>query len=182
MHHEIITQKMQQITTPHIGGSTGRSRVKTRNAQSAPNQGTWQSDKAAAARKQPCRERHRLTNRRLQYVSASPTNRPTDSSQPTNSSPQRQIAAATSLPTKIVTAPSDLFDNNKPGDSIFISPPIALAKWDPIKNSTLPTVKQPGREEDCNDMFLGGLTNLLKRQKKQNDRAMKNITPRRKLR
>jgi hypothetical protein len=108
-----------------------------------------------------------------------PTDRPPAASdQPTDSSPQRQIAAATPLPPKIVTAPSDLFDNNKPSNSIFISPPVAATKWDPIKNGKLPTVP---RDEDCNIMIPGGLTNLLKRQKEQNERAMENITPRQKL-
>jgi hypothetical protein len=84
------------------------------------------------------------------------------------------------LPPKIVTAPSNLFDNNKPGNSvsgnsIFISP----SKWDPIKNSKLRAML---RDEDCNNMIPGGLTNLLKRQKEQNERAMQNITPRQKLR
>jgi hypothetical protein len=43
-----------------------------------------------------------------------------------DSSPPRQIAAAT--PPKIVTAPSNRFDNNKPGSNIFISPLVARAK------------------------------------------------------
>jgi hypothetical protein len=77
------------------------------------------------------------------------------------------------LPPKIVTAPSDLFDNNKPGNSIsgnniFISP----SKWDPIKNGKLPVVPQ---DEDCNDMIPGKITNRLKRQKEQNERAMHNL-------
>jgi hypothetical protein len=66
MHHEIVTQKMHQITLPHNGGSSGRSRARTRNAQSAPNQGTWQSDTAAAARKQQCSKRCQLTDQRQQ--------------------------------------------------------------------------------------------------------------------
>jgi hypothetical protein len=77
------------------------------------------------------------------------------------------------LPPKIVTAPSDLFDNNKPGNSIsgnniFISP----SKWDPIKNGKLPVVPQ---DKDCNDMIPGKITNRLKRQKEQNERAMHNL-------
>jgi uncharacterized protein YnzC (UPF0291/DUF896 family) len=131
------------------------------------------SQKATVQRASPT---DRPTKRQLPNASGSPTDRPT------NSSPQRQITSATPSPPKIVTAPSDLFNNNKPGNSIFISPPVAIAKWDPIKNSTIPTVKQPGWYIDCNDMIPGGLTNLLARQKKQNNRAMEKIKPQRKLR
>jgi hypothetical protein len=43
------------------------------------------------------------------------------------------------------------------------------------------------QDEDCNDMIHRGLTNLLKRQNEQNERAMHNLlskptTPRQKLR
>jgi hypothetical protein len=90
------------------------------------------------------------------------------SSRQTDSSPQRQITAAT--PPKIVAAPSNLFDNNKPGNSILSNSIfISLSKWDPIKNGKLPAVP---RDEDCNDMIPGGLTNLLKRQKEQDEGAM----------
>jgi hypothetical protein len=124
----------------------------------------------------------RPTNQPTIAKGLSVTDRPTNSSltdQLTDSSPQRQIAAATPSLPKIVTIPRDLFDNNKPGDSIFISPPFTYEKWDPIKNGKLPTMPQ---DKDCNNMIPDGLTNLLKRQKKQNERAMENITPRQKLR
>jgi hypothetical protein len=39
-HHEIVTQKMHQITPPHTGGNTGRGPAGTLNAQSAQNQDT----------------------------------------------------------------------------------------------------------------------------------------------
>jgi hypothetical protein len=155
--------------------------VRTLSAQSAPNQGSWQSDTAAADRKQQCSkpaaaDKPTATGRQTPQRHRPPaaankstvTDRPNDQRLPNvsasaaNSSPQRQIAAAT--PQKIITAPSNLFDNNKLGDnSIFISP----SKWDPIKNGKLPAVP---RDEDCNDMIPGGLTNLLKRQGEQNER------------
>jgi hypothetical protein len=97
-----------------------------------------------------------------------------------DSSPRRQIAAATPLkvvtlsqtaaatPPKVVTAPSNLFDSNKPGKNIFISPHIPKQnKWDPIKNCKLHV---PVDNEDFTHMIPGGLTKLLKRQGEQNDR------------
>jgi hypothetical protein len=53
MHHEIMTQKMHQITPPRTGGKYRRDRAKIHNAQSALNQGTWLSATGAAGRKQP---------------------------------------------------------------------------------------------------------------------------------
>jgi hypothetical protein len=88
-----------------------------------------------------------------------------------HSSPPSQIVAAT--PPKIVPAPSNLFDNNKPSDNIFISPPVARPKWDPIKNGKLPALPQDNK--DFTDMIPGGLNKLLERQGEQNDRGMHNI-------
>jgi hypothetical protein len=97
---------------------------------------------------------------------------PSVSSVTPKSSVKRQIAAATPSPPKIVTAPSNLFDNaHKHSDNIFLTPPVAAAKWDRINNRTLPTVKQPGWDDDCREMIPGGLTNMLKRQQKKIDRA-----------
>jgi hypothetical protein len=88
-----------------------------------------------------------------------------------DSSPLRQIAALT--PPRVVTAPSKLFDNNKPAE-IFISPHIPKPrKWDPIANSKLDT--PPVDIVDFTHMIPRGLTRLLKRQGKQNDRAMYNL-------
>jgi hypothetical protein len=70
-------------------------------------------------------------------------------------------------------APSNLFDNNKPGDNIFISPSVGRAKWDPIKNSKLPAM--PRDNKDFTDMIPGSLNKLLKRQGDQNERRMHNI-------
>jgi hypothetical protein len=88
-----------------------------------------------------------------------------------DSSPPRQIAAAT--PPKVVTAPSNLFDSNKPAGNIFISPHLPKQKnWDPITNGKLHT---PVDNEDFSHMIPGGLTKLLKRQGEQNDREMLNL-------
>jgi hypothetical protein len=88
-----------------------------------------------------------------------------DSSQP------RQIAALT--PPRVVTAPSKLFDNNKPAN-IFISPHISrIQKWDPIVNGMLK--KPPVDNVDYTHMIPGGLNRLIKRQGEQNKRAMQNI-------
>jgi hypothetical protein len=40
MHHEIVTQKMHQITPPSIGGKYGERPWGTLNAQNAQNQDT----------------------------------------------------------------------------------------------------------------------------------------------
>jgi hypothetical protein len=70
----------------------------------------------------------RQTNQQIEERSSSPP--------AADSSPPRQIAAAT--PPKVVTAPSNLFNSNKPAD-IFISPHILKKKWDPIANGMLNT-------------------------------------------
>jgi hypothetical protein len=95
------------------------------------------------------------------------------------SSVKRQIAATTPSPPRIVTAPSNLFDNapKQNADSIFLTPPVAAAKWDPIINLTLLTVKQPGGDDNCRDMIPGGLTNLLAQQQKKIERAEQSISP-----
>jgi hypothetical protein len=77
------------------------------------------------------------------------------------------------MPPRVVTAPSKLFDNNKPAN-IFISPHIPrIQRWDPIANGTLE--KPPVDNVDYTHMIPGSLTRLLKRQGEQNDRAMQNI-------
>jgi hypothetical protein len=78
-----------------------------------------------------------------------------------DSSPPRQIAAVT--PPIVVTAPSNLFDSNKPAN-IFISPHIPKPKkWDPIANGMLDT---PTPVDNVNFIhpIPGGLTKQLKRQ------------------
>jgi hypothetical protein len=88
-----------------------------------------------------------------------------------DSSPPRQIAALT--PPRVLTAPSELFDNNKPAE-IFISPHIPkIRKRDPIANGMLD--KPPVDNVDFTHMIPGGLTRLLKRQGEQNNRAMYNL-------
>jgi hypothetical protein len=84
------------------------------------------------------------------------------------SSPPRKIAALT--PTRIVAAPSKLINNDTPAD-LFISP--YIRKWDPIANGRLE--KTPVDNVDYTHMIPGGLKGLLKRQGKQNERAMHNI-------
>jgi hypothetical protein len=103
------------------------------------------------------RQTNRQTEQRLPNISSSTA---------ADSSPPRQIAAAP--PPKVVTAPSDLIDNNKPGKNIFISPPVSKRKkWDPIKNGKLHT---PVYKEDFTHIIPGGLNKLLERQGEQNER------------
>jgi hypothetical protein len=85
-----------------------------------------------------------------------------------DSSPPRKIAALT--PPRIVAAPSQFFNNDTPAN-LFISPHIR--KWDRIANSRLE--KTPVDNVDYTHMIPGGLNGLLKRQGKQNERAMHNI-------
>jgi hypothetical protein len=108
------------------------------------------------------RQTDQQTEQRLPNISSPPA---------ADSSPPRQIAAAT--PPKIVTAPSNRFNNNKPGNNIFISPPVARAKWDPIKNGKLQAT--PVDDKDFTHLIPGGLNKLLERQGEQNERRMHNI-------
>jgi hypothetical protein len=122
------------------------------------------------------RQTDRQTEERLPNILSPPA---ADSSHP------RQIAAATppkvvmpsrtaaATPPKVITAPSNLFDSNKPAENIFISPHIPKQKkWDLIKNGKLHT---PVDNEDFTHMIPGGLTKLLKRQGEQNDRIIFNL-------
>jgi hypothetical protein len=85
-----------------------------------------------------------------------------------DSSPPRRIAAMT--PPRIVTAPSDLFNNGTPAD-LFISPHIK--KWDPIADDR--REKTLVDKVDYTHMIPGGLNGLLKRQGEQNERDMHDI-------
>jgi hypothetical protein len=133
MHHEIVTQKMRQITPPRNEGRYGERPCENPQCSECPKPRhmavgySSSSQKATVHRASSSRQ---TDGERLPNVSALTA---------ADSSPPRQIAAAT--PAKIVTAPSNLFDNN----SIFIYP----SKWDPIKNGKLPAVP---RDEDCNNM------------------------------
>jgi hypothetical protein len=166
IHHKIVTQKMHQITPPRNGGSYGDKPCENPQCSECPKARHmavgYSSSSQEATVLRHSRQIDRQTEQQLPNISSSPA---------ADSSPPRQIAAA--MPPKIVTAPSNLFDNNKPGDNIFISPPVARAKWDPIKNGNLPAMPQD--DVDFTHMIPFGLNKLLKRQGEQNERRMHNI-------
>jgi hypothetical protein len=152
MHHEIVTQKMHQITPPRNGGRYWDKPCENPQCSECP------------------KPRHMAVG----YSSSSQEatvlldSRQSDSSRQTNRQTEHWLQNISSP----LAASSDLFDNNKPGENIFISPPVAREKWDPIKNGKLHT---PVDNKDFTYMIAGGLNKLLKRQGEQNERRMHNI-------
>jgi hypothetical protein len=188
MHHEIVMLKMHQITPPRNRGRYGERPCENPQCSECPKPrhisiGFSNSRQEATI----LRGKRQTDDQQLEEQSLSPTlsaansgSRQTNeqhilerSSSPpaADSSLPMQIAALT--PPRFVTAPSELFDNNKPAD-IFISPYIPrIWKWDLIANGMLE--KPPVDNVDDTHIIPGGLTRLLKRQGEQNDRAMQNI-------
>jgi hypothetical protein len=180
MHHEIETQKIQQITPPRIRGKYGKRPCGNPQCSECPKprhiavgfsnsrqeatilRGGKQTDEQQQEERSSS-PAWSAANSGIEEQSSSPT--------ATDSSPPRQIEALP--PPRVIAAPSKLFDNNKPAD-IFISPHILrIQKWDPIANGMLE--KPPVDNVDYTHMIPGGLDRLLKRQGEQNERAMQNI-------
>jgi hypothetical protein len=140
MHHEIVTQKMPQITPPRNGGRYGERPCKNPQCPECPKPRHmafgFSSSRQEATLLRGSRQTDKQTEERssLPQPSASDSgSRQTDqqieeqslSLPAADSSPPRQIAAVT--PPKVVTAPSDQFDSNKLAN-IFISPHIPKPK------------------------------------------------------
>jgi hypothetical protein len=189
MHHEIVTQKMHQITPPRTEGKYGekpcgnpqcsecpkprhiavgfsKSRQEatilrgSRQTNGQQNEERSSSPAPSAASSQAAASLQAAANSWIEERSSSQA--------AADSSPPRQIAALP--PPRIVAAPSELFNNDTP-DDLIISPHIR--KWDPIANGSLD--KPPVDNVDYTHMIPGGLNGLLKRQGEQNERAMHNI-------
>jgi hypothetical protein len=161
-HQEIVTQKMHQITPPRIGGKYGERPCGNPQCSECPKPRHIAVGFSNSRQEATILIGGRQTNKQqLEERSSSPTPSAANSriegqssSRPAaDSSPPRQIAALT--PPRVVTAPSELFDNNKPAD-IFISPHIPrIPKWDPIANGMLE--KPPVDNVDYTHMIPAGL-------------------------
>jgi hypothetical protein len=198
MHHEIVTQKMHQITTPSNIGRYRERPCKNPQCQECPKprhmtigfsssrqEATLLSDPLRLALLRASRQTDsssRQTDQQIEERSSSPLPPASNSS---SRQTNQQIEERSSLPPaadsspprqiaavtppKVVTAPSDLFHSNKLAN-IFISPHIPKPKkWDPITNGKL---HMPVDNVDFTSL---GLTKLLKRQGQQNNKAMFNL-------
>jgi hypothetical protein len=190
MHHEIVTQKMQQITPPRTGGKYRERPCRNPQCSECPKprhiavgfsnsrqeatilRGSRQTDKQQNEERSsspaPSAANSGIEEQSSPSAANSGIEERSSSRAAADSSPPRQITALT--PPRIVAAPSKLFNNNTPAD-LFISPHIR--KWDPIANGRLEN--PPVDNVDYTHMIPGGLNGLLKRPGEQNDRAMQNI-------
>jgi hypothetical protein len=172
MHHEIVRQKMHQITQPRTGGRYGERPCGNPQCSECPK-----PRHIAVGFSSSRQQATILTGNEEQGLSPAPSaassqaaevDKQSSSPMSADSSPPRRIAAMT--PPRIVAAPSDLFNNGTPAN-LFISP--HFKKWDPIADDR--REKTPVDNEDYTHMIPGGLNRLLKRQGEQNNRDMQDI-------
>jgi hypothetical protein len=183
MHHEIVTQKMHRITPPHTGGKYGERPCGNPQCSECPKPrhiavGFSNSRQEATILSSSRQTDGQQNEERSLWPALSAASSPAAANSgieeqslspaAADSSLLRLIAALT--PPIIVADPRELFNNDTRAD-LFISPPIR--KWDLIENGRLE--KPPVDNVDHTHMIPGSLNALLKRQSKQNNRAMQNI-------
>jgi hypothetical protein len=188
MHHEIVMQKMHQITPPRTGGKYGerpcgnpqcsdcpkprhiavgfsssrqQATILTGNEERGSLPAPSAASSHAAASSQAAAGSHAAEEHAAENSGMDGRSVLPVS---TGSSPPRRIAAMT--PPRVVSAPSNLFNNGTLAD-LFISP--HFKKWDPIADDR--REKTPVDNED----YTGGLNRLLKKQGEQNERDMQDI-------
>jgi hypothetical protein len=174
MHHKIVTQKMHQKTPPRNGGKYEERPCKNPQCSECPKPrhlavGLSSSRQERTILDNPVQLALLRGNQQVEEKSSSPPPAADSSSirssshqieerssspPAADSSPPRQIGALT--PPRVVTAPSKLFDNNKPA-KIFITPHIPkIRNWNPIANGMLD--KLPVDNVDFTHIIPGGLT------------------------